>query len=280
MRGSTKRGDVMNRVGFRLACGVLAMLVGSAGIARAIDAGTAAGEAAGPAAGSAAGSATTGNADVGPMQPVTKDGGAKRVVKKPGAKKPGAGKTRKAKREARAKKAAEAEKQAAAKKAAAARKAVPAKKPVPKTGAAGKLPEGKARPVGGIQLARIAAPESKLIGTRTMIDCRLQSLLPKAVADRNPEVVLTELPAGKVLALKIVDIDARGGGFLSGRKTITVEGRLTENGKIKGTFTGRQSSIGSVSNCGILERAIFELAGEIASWLGRPAMNSKLGNAQ
>ncbi|MBI4885408.1 MAG: hypothetical protein HY826_15285, partial [Actinobacteria bacterium] len=139
---------------------------------------------------------------------------------------------------------------------------------------------GKARPVGGIQLALIAAPGSKVIGTKTIVDCRLQSLLPAAVAERNSKIVLTDLPAGKVLTLKIVDIEARSGGFFSGRKEITVEGRLTDAGKVKGTFTAKESSLGSVSNCGILEKAIRELAGDIGAWVDRPAMNSRLGNTR
>lgn len=289
----------MNRVRFRIACGVLAVVFGGGGVAGAVDAVKSQVDGARP--GSAGASGATSNADAANKSAeaakpeVAKPGVAeagttnadatKAEAKKARAKKTGVGNigprqpgAHKARREA--KKAAEAKKQAEAKKAAAAKRAAATKKSAaaPKTGSASAA--SKTRPVGGIQLARIAAPGSKVIGTRTIVDCRLQTLLPAAVAERNSKIVLTDLPAGKVLTLKIVDIEARSGGFFSGRKGITVEGRLLEAGKLRGTFTAKESSLGSVSNCGMLENAIRELAGDIGAWVDRPAMNSRLGNTQ
>lgn len=247
----------MKAVGFRIASGMVALLV-SAGVAAAQGKTTVAGTP--PVAAS--------DLDYGPQQPPAPDQAATK-------------KARKAKKAAASKQPARAAKAAESKKPAAPKPAVPAKKPATssKSVAAKAAPPGKPKPpVGGIQLSPIAAAGDAVIGNRTMIDCRLQSALPKEVASRNPKVVMADRPSGKVLSLRIVEVDARSGGLLSGSKAMKIEGRLTDKGKIIGTFTARQKSRGSLTSCGILEKAIDEVAAEIGAWLDKPGMNSTLGN--
>jgi len=268
----------MSRVGFKVASSLLAALVCSAGIAGAAEV-IQLPEEAGAAAGLPAAPAAAGNADaVGPQPQAAKPEVAGPAAKKTHAKK-AAVKKRRARKARKAKRAAEAKKQAAAKKAAAAKRASAAKKSVaaPKGSGAGKA---AALPAGAVQSARIAAAGSAVIGAKMMVECRLQRSLPAAVAERNSKVVLTDSPKGKVLTLKIVDVEARSGGFLSGRKGMTVEGRLIDGGKTKGTFTAKESSMGAVDSCGMLQKAIGELAAEIGAWVDRPEMNSKLGDAR
>ena len=252
----------MNAVGFRIASGMVALLVVGAGVAAAQGKPSAA--ASPPVAAS--------DLDYGPQQPSTVGAAANQAATK---------KARKAKKAAASKQPGKAAKAAEARKAAAPKPAATAKKPATssKSSATKSTSPVKPKPpVGGIQLAPIAAAGDAVIGNRTMTNCRLQSALPKEVASSNPKVVLADRPSGKVLSLKIVEIDARSGGLLSGSKAMKIEGRLTDKGKTVGTFTARQKSRGSLTSCGILEKAIDEVASEIGAWLDKPAMNSTLGN--
>lgn len=249
----------MNAVGFRIASGLVALFVVGGGVAAAQGKPSAA----------TPPPATATDLDYGPQLPpamgaATDQAGPKKVRK---SKKGGASK--------KSGKAVEAGKAVAPKPVAPAKKPSSSPKSSPPRNTAPTKPKP---PVGGIQLAPIAAAGDAVIGNRTMINCRLQSALPKEVASRNPKVVLADRPSGKVLSLKIVEVDARSGGLLSGSKSMQIEGRLTDKGKIVGTFTARQKSRGSLTSCGILEKAIDEVAAEIGAWLDKPAMNSTLGN--
>ncbi|HYB99583.1 MAG TPA: hypothetical protein VEC57_10680 [Candidatus Limnocylindrales bacterium] len=204
------------------------------------------------------------------------------AVKK--AKKPGEKKRRSKKN---GKKAADARKAADAKKAEAAKpapKPAPAKKPSA-TKPASKAPAtaSKPAPAGAVQLSRRASVAANVLGKGEILDqCQIETALPAAIAERNPNVFLTDKPSasGIILTLKIVELRAAGGGILSGPKGLTVDGRLVAGGKLKGTFVARDASMGSVSNCGMLSKVVFELAEDIAGWLDQPAMNSRLGSTR
>lgn len=290
----------MKRAPFRLACAALAACFCVAAVAGAVEADKAAtadkaaatadkavkeidkpaakGGNAKP-AGSTPGPATAGNADS-----AGQPGAATSSVSKPDKGRKGARKTTKKRAAKKARKhrkkaasAARAKKKQEAKKAAASRPAAPAKR---SPAAPGKAASGKSATPGkprAIQTAKVAVPGETVIGVKAVKACHLQFLLPAAVAAHSPAVAVTDRPSGNVLTLKIVDVKAPGGGFLSGSKGLTVEGRLVEGSRVRGTFVAEQTSMAAVGSCGMLEKAVAELARDIGAWLEHPAMNSKLG---
>ena len=92
-------------------------------------------------------------------------------------------------------------------------------------------------------------------------------------------VVITKDPSdsteGRVLRMEIAHV---------GVKSVTVEGELTEDGEVIGTFIGSRYSGGGMfagykGTCSILGRCIKTLGSDIAKWLANPSMDARLGNA-
>jgi hypothetical protein len=119
------------------------------------------------------------------------------------------------------------------------------------------------------------------------LDTRLPEFVKKA-AKRGIKVVISDEPLenaeGKVLRLEIVHVLGTGGGAWSGAKSVTVEGELTENGEVIGSFTAARYSGGGAfggfkGTCAILGRCIQAIGKDIAGWLKNPTMNAMLGNA-
>ena len=133
----------------------------------------------------------------------------------------------------------------------------------------------------GIHLSPVTpvAP-SVHVHDKVLEECRLQSLLPQTIAERNSEIVLTEAGGSQRLELEIVDIHAPSGGWFSGPKWITVEGRLLQGKTVKGSFIAKETSMASATACGMLSKVITVLAGDIVSWLENPSKNAKLGSAR
>lgn len=115
---------------------------------------------------------------------------------------------------------------------------------------------------------------------KTLEQCKLQTLLPQLIADRNTDVVLTDGGGTMKLELKIADVHAPSGGWFSGPKWITVEGRLLQGKTIKGSFTAKETSMASATACGMLTKVMTVLADDIAAWLRSPTKNAKLGSAR
>ena len=115
---------------------------------------------------------------------------------------------------------------------------------------------------------------------KTLDECRIQTLLPQSIAERSPDVELTDAPGAMKLELKIVDVRAPSGGWFSGPKWITVDGRLLQGKTVKGDFVAKETSMASASNCGMLSKVILVMAGDIAAWLQNPAKGSRLGGAR
>jgi hypothetical protein len=147
----------------------------------------------------------------------------------------------------------------------------PAAKPKPDKSAASK----------GIHLSPVTpvAP-SVHVHDKVLQECRLQSLLPQSIAERNSDIVLTEAGGSQRLDLKIIDIHAPSGGWFSGPKWITVEGKLTSGKTVKGSFIAKETSMASATACGMLSKVITVLAGDIAYWLQNPTKNAMLGSAR
>jgi hypothetical protein len=121
-------------------------------------------------------------------------------------------------------------------------------------------------------------------------ECTLQTRLPQFIVDgagRGLDVVIGDTAAatsGKVLQLEFTNILGFGGGAWSGPKSVTVTGKLYENGQLIGNFVASRYSTGGAfagfkGTCSILGRCIETLGVDIARWLAKPTMDARLGNA-
>lgn len=115
---------------------------------------------------------------------------------------------------------------------------------------------------------------------KTLDECRIQTLLPQSIAEKATGVELTTKPGAATLQLTIVDVHAPSGGWFSGPKWITVEGKLLQGKTVKGDFVAKETSMASASACGMLSKVIVVLAADIAAWLENPTKDAKLGSAR
>lgn len=92
--------------------------------------------------------------------------------------------------------------------------------------------------------------------------------------------------SGKTVSIRITDAQAPKGGTTTGYKSLTIKGTLWQNGKVQGTFTARRvtsggaSFIGYKGTCSMLARCAKTLGKDVATWLEKPTMNAKLGDAR
>lgn len=152
--------------------------------------------------------------------------------------------------------------------------------PAPKKAEVAK-PKSKGAAAKGIYLSPVTpVADSVHVHDKVLEECKLQSLLPQSIAERNSEVVLSDGKGSSKLDLKIVDIHAPSGGWFSGPKWITVEGKLYEGKTVKGSFIAKETSMASATACGMLTKVITVLGGDIAYWLQNPTKNATLGSAR
>jgi len=142
-----------------------------------------------------------------------------------------------------------------------------------------------------VTMAReIPFAESSGATSNVKSECTLQTRLPGFIQDYSKKVNLvlvdevSEESEGRVLTLEIIGVVGFGGGAWSGAKNVTVEGTLTENGEVIGTFVAMRYSGGGAfggfkGTCSILGRCIKTLGSDIAKWLAEPRMDAMLGNA-
>ena len=133
--------------------------------------------------------------------------------------------------------------------------------------------------------------ENSTASSDVKASCTLDTRLPEfiaAAAKRGVDVVISpdslDDAEGKVLHLEIVNVLGTGGGAWSGPKSVTVEGKLYENGELIGSFTASRFSSGGAfggfkGTCAILGRCIKSIGKDVAKWLKKPTMNAMLGNA-
>lgn len=133
----------------------------------------------------------------------------------------------------------------------------------------------------GIRLSPLT-PVAKSVNVhdKVLAECRLQSLLPQSIAERSPDVKLSDGGGALKLELTIVDIHAPSGGWFSGPKWITVEGRLLQGRTVKGSFIAKETSMASATACGMLSKVVRVLASDIVIWLENPTKGARLGSAR
>jgi hypothetical protein len=88
----------------------------------------------------------------------------------------------------------------------------------------------------------------------------------------------SEITPGRALTLAIVSADGKPGGRWTGGKTVTVEGKLYEQGKVVGSFTARRVTKTGYRLCEALDKDVRVIGVDILKWLREPKMNSSLGN--
>jgi len=129
--------------------------------------------------------------------------------------------------------------------------------------------------------------ESSGASDKVKAECTLDTRLPKFIQDSAKAhgftVDLGSGTAGRVLQIEFTNIIGAGGGAWSGAKSVTVNGKLTEDGKVIGTFIASRYSGGGMfagykGTCSILGRCIKTLGKDIAAWLANPTMDARLGN--
>ena len=87
---------------------------------------------------------------------------------------------------------------------------------------------------------------------------------------------------GKALVVEITNAVSGGNAFIGHSKSVSVRGRLMENGKLVAKFTGSRASMGGMfggykSSCSVLGRCTATLGEDIAKWLKAPTDGARLG---
>jgi hypothetical protein len=117
-------------------------------------------------------------------------------------------------------------------------------------------------------------------------DCTWNSTMPRYLAGESEgrvkvlEQGIDEASERKLALVATLIHTAPGGGF-SGPKWLTMEGKLTEGGKLLGNFEARRQTIrGSMRGCATLDALSEDIASDILEWLKAPSLNAKLGDAK
>lgn len=139
-----------------------------------------------------------------------------------------------------------------------------------------------------------SAPYSDVtrINQNILDECQLPQQLPELVerAARRSGISMVRddnaVKAGKglVLQIEIANAISSGNAFIGHGKQVMVKGRLLEDGKEIGNFTGRRSSMGGAfagfkGSCTVLGRCLDALAWDITRWLKSPTMNARVGES-
>ena len=130
--------------------------------------------------------------------------------------------------------------------------------------------------------------EGTMVRPEVKAQCQIETKLPGFVQEyaraNGIEVVLVDaLPKnGRVLDLQVSDTGEGGNAWTGRLKTLTVTGRLLENGKEVGSFRGRRSTTGGAfggwkGNCALFGRCAQTLGKDVAGWLKAPTPNATIG---
>jgi hypothetical protein len=132
--------------------------------------------------------------------------------------------------------------------------------------------------------------EDSVIAGKVKRECAVDEQIPEYVAEygksKRIDVQLVDSAdqstAGRVLLVRILDAQSDGNAFLGHHKSITVKGKLFQDGRVVGSFTARRNSMGGAfggfkGSCTVLERTAKALGRDIAEWLVEPGEDSLLG---
>lgn len=118
------------------------------------------------------------------------------------------------------------------------------------------------------------------------LDGKLTQFIEQNAANQYAEILSNSKKVPKnaqILSVEIEQVQGGGGGAWSGGKMVLINGKLTEKGKVIGSFKGRRYSGGGMfgaykGTCAILGRCVKVLGKDIAEWLQSPSQNSALGD--
>ncbi len=119
-------------------------------------------------------------------------------------------------------------------------------------------------------------------------ECDLGGKLATHINNYGRQYHLNMVKAGKakksarILKVEIINVHGSGGGAWSGAKSVAIEGKLLDNGKVIGTFRGQRSSGGGAfagfkGTCSILGRTVKALGSDVGLWLQNPIMGASIG---
>lgn len=113
-----------------------------------------------------------------------------------------------------------------------------------------------------------------------LLDCDLEEALLEELEnelrnDHTIGLVSSHIGVpGRVLALRISGGSGAWGGAITGQKSVTLEGRLLDNGEIVGSFTAlrgtRRPGMMWDSTCAMVDEVLEELAEDVAEWARQP----------
>jgi len=89
---------------------------------------------------------------------------------------------------------------------------------------------------------------------------------------------------GRVLVMRFAHVEGEGGGAISGAKSITLLGRLLQDGEVIASFTAQRSTMNAYAGgyyrgtCDLLENVVGELADDVTEWLRTPTLAALLGD--
>lgn len=152
---------------------------------------------------------------------------------------------------------------------------------------AGRIPPGQ-RPHLAIVTAVSFAKDS---GVRADIrECDLAAELIEELEDEADRYFQIGLVGdykglrGRVLVMRFAHVQGAGGGGISGSKSVTLIGRLLEDGEVIASFTAQRSTMNAYlggyyrSTCDLLEHVTGELAEDVTDWLREPTLGALLGD--
>jgi len=101
------------------------------------------------------------------------------------------------------------------------------------------------------------------------------------VEEADGRVVINEAafdaPGGRKLSLTVVNMHVVGGKGFTGPKWAGLRGKLTEDGKLIGSFENSRATIaGSFGACATVQDLGEELAEDVSIWLLHPAIDTEV----
>jgi hypothetical protein len=148
---------------------------------------------------------------------------------------------------------------------------------------------GAALAGGSIKLLRtVGYAEEAFVRPEIRSECQLESKVPEWIqlfaAKKGIQIELVDaLPqTGQVLQLEIADAIETGNAWTGRQKGLVIQGRLLEDGQLKGNFRGRRMTTGGFfggykGTCSFLGRCAKTLGSDVADWLRSPAKSSNIG---